>query len=1587
MAFQGFGKNSGPSAAPTSQNPFPHFPRPPSPTPPFSASPLQRSPRELEAPERTYSPPSPFQSSRFVMGPAYPSSAVFRPIESSPKAGDTGQKSFYSGYDAQTHQRPSAVTSFLDSQNSGAYVPAKITSLQDLKRTRPPQLLSTDEDGVRNTRRGSTRPSDSLFNDHRQAVPQRPRPPSFFPENYHSVDNFGPFVETQRTAVSPPVWGNQAKLPSNFSNSWTRQDQPAVLPYDSRKKFATKNVDAQAPKRTRSPPIPSADEVSQENSHFSRNDSKRPSPSPPRLGTRSNNLSKAPDSETPYMPLPSARSIDDKTASTKPTNFPVPKRTRSPPLPSTNQVFQGNSSAQDDIEREMQAKAKRLARFKVELSQPVESTSGIGNQKFFVNKHDQPLTERRKTLGEHSTDMASDGNVLPDYEGPESSTIIIGLCPDMCPESERAERERKGDLDQYERLDGDRNQTSKSLAVKKYTRTAEREADLIRPMPILQMTIDYLLYLLDHPYDDKFLGLYNFLWDRMRAIRMDLRMQHIFNLDAITMLEQMIRLHIVAMHELCEYTKGEGFSEGFDAHLNIEQMNKTSVELFQLYDDHRKKGMQVPTEKEFRGYYALLKLDKHPGYKVEPAELSLDLSKMTPEIRQTPEILFARDVARACRTGNFIAFFRLARKASYLQACLMHAHFAKLRTQALASLHCGVQNNQGIPVTHVAKLLAMEEDNIENLLEYHGFVIKEFEEPYMVKEGLFLNSDNDYPVKCSKLVHMKKSRRIVEDVSSPHTIVSLPAEEEREVQLVKVYKKESKPVQFNGTESHAQVIDEEMDDYEAVPSPKDGTQVKPMVKPLVIGQQSEDVFRIDTISPLARDFSLAHNSPKSQQARVGSTGKPNFDPVFRNSLERKTHSNTKAVPLEIMSERVGQEKIASFEFDSAMENYVPQKVFIEDLEDEEHTYDQDVETEEVEPSYHDEEAAEAKLKLIFRLWKRHSSKKRELREQRQLSAMAALNSLSMGPPIRQNIDQPSTSGVFNINRVMHERYERHERSWSRLNVSDVIAATLNERNPAAKCFCWKIILCSQTDNPDGDRLQQSSQVAHFTAGSWLHSKLIPTSKGDDDVIISSPGLSIWKKWVPSQSGGDTTCCLSIVRDAKLGDTNEILLGANAVLFLVSGSISLEIQKFRLHNLLMSLPSGSQLPLLIVIDSYEENSDSSSIMPERLGLHDIDNSRVNKISVVFLAKNQQLEEFDGFFSDEQLRGGLQWLASQSPLQPIVSCVNTRELTLTHLNSSLKVLDEMSDYEVGPDHCISAFNEALHRTVGKVAAAADANPASWPCSEIALLEKTSKEYEAVKLYLPDIGWSSSARIELLICALRDCRLPSFHDDISWLYRGSNLGEDIEKQKQKLEDCLIRYLTQLSKMMGLSLATNEAHVMLQKGARLELHNSTYYIIPKWVMIFQRVFNWRLMSLSNGAFSSAYILEQLDTDISKTGLDMSGIQGMVSSSYYLTHPSLDEMVEVSYGSFASSMGHTEDKAFQPPSAMVSNGSTVQATNAAQNGNLSETNNDNYIEHGSTETSSRLVVATREADKLSKLLEQCNMLQDRIDNKLSIYF
>ncbi|KAG1327790.1 hypothetical protein COCNU_01G017240 [Cocos nucifera] len=570
-----------------------------------------------------------------------------------------------------------------------------------------------------------------------------------------------------------------------------------------------------------------------------------------------------------------------------------------------------------------------------------------------------------------------------------------------------------------------------------------------------------------------------------------------------------------------------------------------------MYNNQRKKGINVPTKKEFRGYYALHKLDKHLGYKVGPAEHSLDLAKMNPEIRCTSEILFARDVTRACRIGNYITFFRLARKATYLQACLMHAHFAKIRTKALAALHGGLQKNHGIPIAHVVDWLGMEED-VEGLLEYHGFVLKKYEELYMVKEGPFLNGEVDFPTKCAKLVHLKKSKRIIDDV----------------------YFKDEQMTELNGETSMGQGI-----------------------------------------------------LPQTETTIV-QAGAPGF-------------SKSKLI----------------------VENTAPQTEVGKSLENEASKI----------ILCHKNEVANEKMKLI--------------------------GTVTMG----------------------------------------------------------------QTD---------------LLASRWLLSKLVGSGEENDEVVVSSSHLSIWKKWINRNSSSrkwvnrnssSEACCLFVIREAMFVHKqpfayDDIFAGASCIMFLVSKSIPWEIQRVRLQNLLMSVPSGSSLPLLMVVDDEykEEAADPLATIIKRLGLYDVDKTRVNLFSVVFLVDGEHF----GFFDDDKLREGLQWLANCSPLQPSLFLVKTYGPVSSYVRSSLRILDKCNASETGPDSCILAFNKALDQLVEEILTAASTNPICWPCPEVELLEKSSRERKMANMFLPSVGWSSPARIEPLIRALKGCKLPIFSDDLPFL-----------------------------------------------------------------------------------------------------------------------------------------------------------------------------------------------------------------------------
>ena len=89
--------------------------------------------------------------------------------------------------------------------------------------------------------------------------------------------------------------------------------------------------------------------------------------------------------------------------------------------------------------REEQARAKRLARFKGELD-PVP-TRPVDTQlaKSSPNKTVKPLDNKQIFNSQEANRDVHKGDALSDFESSEQPSLIVGLCPDMCPGKHKLE--------------------------------------------------------------------------------------------------------------------------------------------------------------------------------------------------------------------------------------------------------------------------------------------------------------------------------------------------------------------------------------------------------------------------------------------------------------------------------------------------------------------------------------------------------------------------------------------------------------------------------------------------------------------------------------------------------------------------------------------------------------------------------------------------------------------------------------------------------------------------------------------------------------------------------------------------------------------------------------------------------------------------------------------------------------------------------------------------------------------------------------------------------------------------------------------
>lgn len=246
----------------------------------------------------------------------------------------------------------------------------------------------------------------------------------------------------------------------------------------------------------------------------------------------------------------------------------------------------------------------------------------------------------------------------------------------------------------------------------------------------------------------------------------------------------------------------------------------------------------------------------------------------------------------------------------------------------------------------------------------------------MVKEIAFANVENDFPVKCSKLVERKRSRMIVTDVMFPSLTESYADNEVIELKLTKdPHPRPTLPPTV--AISTPRLHDGEMHDFVTKFSPKSSMQnpmqasispTKPDLR--TIGVEIQEASG----GPSILDF--FRSSPKPLDSDVESVKKFNYEPAFRSSFGRSMKHDLEATSAVTTEAAVTQVTVTAEEngcpvvpCDSVVHTPIPDTMFSEDIEDEElaEVVEEDA-TDEATTSNYDTEVWEAKLRLMLRLY-------------------------------------------------------------------------------------------------------------------------------------------------------------------------------------------------------------------------------------------------------------------------------------------------------------------------------------------------------------------------------------------------------------------------------------------------------------------------------------------------------------------------------------------------------------------------------------------------------------------------------------------
>lgn len=305
-------------------------------------------------------------------------------------------------------------------------------------------------------------------------------------------------------------------------------------------------------------------------------------------------------------------------------------------------------------------------------------------------------------------------DIAPKGLNKNMNVIVVGTCPDMCPEKERLLREIHCSFSSFEaQIVQHEMLVVPEWLVKEYSRSsADQDEPLpheLRPEPVLVDTMSHILANIVPRIEDGAVDAgewYHFCWDRLRSIRKDIVQQQLCSVNIVTLLERSARFHICCAERLFDAER-----RVFDHKINAENLVNCLQMLINMYDDLAAMGVHCANESEFRVYMMLLLLSGG----------------------DVPELLDQRDdkateasrIYLAFKLNLYAKFFKLVKRTSYLNACILQRYFGGVRTHMLNVLVSAYSSGSQIvkfPINFARRVLEFD-GNEETIafVEAHGF--------------------------------------------------------------------------------------------------------------------------------------------------------------------------------------------------------------------------------------------------------------------------------------------------------------------------------------------------------------------------------------------------------------------------------------------------------------------------------------------------------------------------------------------------------------------------------------------------------------------------------------------------------------------------------------------------------------------------------------------------------------------------------------------------------------------------------------------------------------------------------------------------